>query len=57
MCERTSTLRTPFTGNMNSKIAVYLPSNGGVSRKPTYVIKFRIPTNYIIGMIGEKLLQ
>jgi len=38
--ERSSTLRTPFTGNMNSKIGVNLPSNGGVSRKPTYKIKF-----------------
>jgi len=36
MWERISTLTTPFTGKMNSKIAVYLPSNGGVSRKPTY---------------------
>jgi len=38
MWERTSTLTIPFTGKMNSKIVVNLPSNGGVSRKPTYVI-------------------
>jgi len=38
MWESTSTFMTPLTGKMNSKIAVNLPSNGGVSKKPTYMI-------------------